>query len=294
MNVLRQNQLKYRFIILAFISVWFFSMGSQNLYAQKTKKNKVRLNVQYVKVMGGEVYFNIKASSKVKKKNIKVSNINLSIFNVLEDAKILLGKSKTNSKGESKFLLKNTIDLQADSSNTFHFLITYKGNESYKKAKKKISFIDANIEAKIITKDSVNYITAVLFDANTNSPIIDESLTVQVQRLFNPLRIGEEFNNTDDSGSILVPIEDGIPGIKGNLAIEVVLFESDDFGTVKAIVNAPVGIPIVDESTFDQRTMWSPRNKTPIFLLIFPNLLIIGIWGFIIYLFINLFKLSKS
>ncbi len=294
MNVLRQNQLKYRFIFLVLISVWFFSMGSQNLYAQKAKKNKVRLNVQYVKVMGGEAYFNIKASSKVKKKNIKVSNINLSIFNVIEDEKILLGKSKTNSKGESKFVLKNSYASQADSSHTFNFLITFKGNKSYKKAKKKISFIDANIEAKIITKDSVNYITATLFDANSNSPIIDESLTVQVQRLFNPLRIGEEFNNTDDNGKILVPIEEGIPGVDGNLALEVVLNDSDDYGTIKAIVNAPIGTVIIDESTFDQRTMWSPRNKTPIFLLIFPNLLIIGIWGFIVYLIINLFKLSKS
>ena len=54
-------------------------------------------------------------------------------------------------------------------------------------------------------------------------------------------------------------------------------------------VNAPVGIPIVDESTFDERTMWSPRSKTPFFLLILPNLLTLGIWGFIIYLINNLF-----
>jgi hypothetical protein len=112
--------------------------------------------------------------------------------------------------------------------------------------------------------------------------------------LFNPLRIGEEFNNTDEDGRIMVPIEQGIPGVDGNLTFEVVLNESDDFGTVKAMVIGHVGVPIVDESTFDQRTMWSPRNKTPIFLLIFPNLLIIGIWGLIVYLILNLFKLSKS
>ncbi|NOQ91800.1 MAG: hypothetical protein GQ552_03685 [Flavobacteriaceae bacterium] len=294
MNVLRQNQLKYRFIILAFISVWFFSMGSQNLYAQKAKKNKVRLNVQYVKIMDGEMYFDIKASARIKKKNIKVSNIDLILYNELEEERIELGKTVTNMKGESRFVLKNLNEIKPDSSNTYNILVSFKGNDTYKKAKKKINFIDANIEAKIITKDSVNYITATLFDANTNSPIVDESLTVQVQRLFKPLRVGEEFNNTDDSGSILVPIEDGIPGIEGNLAIEVVLNESDDYGTVKVIVKAPIGIPIVDESTFDQRTMWSPRNKTPIFLLIFPNLLIIGIWGFIVYLIFNLFKLSKS
>jgi hypothetical protein len=76
--------------------------------------------------------------------------------------------------------------------------------------------------------------------------------------------------------------------------IEVVLNESDTYGTVKALVNAPVGTPIVDESTFDERKMWSPRSKTPIFLLIFPNLLIFGIWGLIIYLFVNLIKISKA
>ncbi len=74
-------------------------------------------------------------------------------------------------------------------------------------------------------------------------------------------------------------LEEGIPGVDGNLTFEVVLKESDDYGTVKAMVNAPIGIPIVDESTFDERTMWSPRNKTPLFLLIFPNLLIFGMWG---------------
>ena len=91
--------------------------------------------------------------------------------------------------------------------------------------------------------------------------------------------MGEEFNVTDESGTVVAPIAEGIPGLNGELTIEVVLFESDDYGTVKAIINAPIGKQIVDESTFDERTMWSPKNKTPLFLLIFPNILIFGIWG---------------
>ena len=59
------------------------------------------------------------------------------------------------------------------------------------------------------------------------------------------------------------------------------------------MVEAPIGVQIVDESTFDQRTMWSPRNKTPIFILVFTNLLIVGIWGIIVYLISNLFKIVK-
>ena len=289
-----KNQLDYRFIVLTILGVFLITLGSPDLYAQKTKKNKARLNVEYVKIMDGEIYFDIKASSRVKKKTVKISDIEINLFNELEDERIDLGKAITNMEGESRFKLKNLNLIKPDSSNTYNILFTFKGNDSFKKAKKSISFKDAKIEAKIIAKDSLNYISATLIDTETDSPIADENLTVQVQRLFKPLRIGEEFNSTDDVGSIMVPIEQGIPGVGGNLTFEVVLNESDDYGTVKTMVSGQVGVPIVDESTYDQRTMWSPRNKTPIFLLIFPNLLIIGIWGFIVYLILNLFKLSKS
>ncbi len=261
--------------------------------AQNVKKNTVRLRAQYVKIMNGEVSFDIKATSRVDRKNVNLSNIDISIHNVLDDESILLGKVTTNMNGERKFVIDNINAIQPDSSNIYNIKVSFKGNDAFKKASKTTSFKNADIIAKIITKDSINYITATLVDRSTDSIMENEMLGVQVQRLFQPLQI-EEFNITDESGTILVPIEDGIPGIDGNLIIEVILNESDDFGTVKALVIAPIGTPIVDESTFDDRTMWSPRNKTPLFLLIFPNLLIFGMWGLIVYLITNLFKISKS
>lgn len=289
-----KNQKKYSVGFTAFMSMILFLFCSDTIYAQKIKKSKARINVEYVKIMDGEVYFDIKESARVNKKTVKISGIEISIVNKLDDDKKALGKITTNMNGEGRFKLKNLSKIKPDSSNTYNVQFFFKGNESFKKAKKNISFKNANIKAKVLTKDSINYMTAKLIDVNTNSPIVDESLTVQVQRLFRPLRIGEEFNLTDEDGTILVPIDNDIPGVDGNLTFEVVLLESDDYGTVKAMVTSNIGVPIIDESTFDQRTMWSPRNKTPIFLLIFPNLLIIGVWGLIIYLIMNLFKLSKS
>lgn len=289
-----KNRLKFRFIFLALVGVFLFSANFQNLHAQSAKKNKVRLKAYYVKIMDSVSYIDIAATSKIKKKNTKVSNINLIIYNQFGNEKIKIGNVITNMKGESRFVIKNLNTIKSDSTNTYNILISFKGNDSFKKATRKISFKNANIEANIYIKDSINYITATLTDASTNSPIIDESLTVQVQRLFMPLRIGDEFNNTDENGTIIVQVEEGIPGVDGNLIFEVVLADSDDYGTVKRLVHAPIGIPIVDESTFNKRTLWSPRNKTPLFILIFANLLIIGIWGIIAYLITNLFKISKS
>lgn len=289
-----KNQINTRFIFLAILSVFVFASSFQILNAQSVKKNKVRLKAQYIKIVGGESYLDIIATSKINKQNVKVSDIELYVFNELEEENVKLGKVTTNMKGESKFIIKDMNSIQPDTSKIYNLLISFKGNDSFKKAKKRVSFKDADIIAKMVVRDSINYIRATLTDPNTNSPIIEQDLTIQVQRLFGPLILGEEFNATDDDGTIFVPIEEEIPGVDGNLVLEVVLNDSDDYGTVKALVNAPIGTTIVDESTFDERTMWSPRNKTPIFLLIFPNLLIIGIWGLIVYLIINLFKISKS
>ena len=289
-----KSQLKLRIIFMTILGVFILSAGFHDLYAQDTKKNRVRLKADYVKVMDGDSYFDIAASSKIEKQNIDVSYIDLIIYNEIDDKKIELGTTTTNMHGKCKFTLKNFNEIRSDSTQTYNILISFKGNESFKKARKSISFKNVDIDAKIITIHGVNYITATLLDTNTNNPIIDESLNVNVQRLFRPLRIGKEFNNTDETGTILVPVEEGIPGVDGNITIEVVLNDHDEFGTVKALVNAPLGTPIVDESTFDKRTMWSPRNKTPLFLLIFPNFIIFGMWGLIVYLMFNLFKISKS
>jgi hypothetical protein len=289
-----KNILKFRFIVLAFLGMFLYSASFSSLYGQDAKKNKLRIKADYFKIVDSISYLDIATTSRIDKKNVDVSNIELTIFNELEDKKIKLGSVTTNMHGKSRFVLENFNEIKLDSTNIYNIAISFKGNDSFKKSTKRLSFKDAEIKANFISKDSTNYITATLIDKSIDSLVIGESLGVHVQRLFRSLPIGEEFNYTDENGTILVPIEEGIPGVDGILIIEVVLNDSDEFGTVKALVKAPVGIPIVDESTFDQRKMWSPRNKTPLFLLIFPNLLILGMWGIIVYLFINLFRIGKS
>ena len=284
-----RNQLITRHFYLVVLSLFLCTSS----FAQKTKKNKVRLKANYVKVMNSEVYFDLQATSKVDGENVNIPKAELFIFNIVDDEQVEIGKVITNMGGKSRFTLKDLNSLKPDSTNTYNIEISFDGNDDFSRASKSLNFKNATIEAKHVTLDSINYISATLINKLTDSVVIGQSLKVQVQRLFKPLLLAE-FNETDENGTILVPIPMGIPGVDGIIAIEVVLNDSDEFGTVKAIVNAPIGKLIVDESTFDERTMWSPRNKTPIFLLILPNLLTLVIWGFIIYLISNLFKINKS
>ena len=289
-----KKQIKYRFVLLAFLGVFSMNMAFHCLFAQEVKKNRVRLKLDYIKVIEGDAYLDIKAFSKIDKQNVDVSDIAIRVFNELNDEEIYLGEVMTDLKGESRFIIEDFKSLKPDSTNVYTLGISFKGNEHYKRTSKSVSFRDAEIIASISTKDSIDYIAATLKDIGMDSLLANHSLDVQVQRLFSPLKIGEEFNNTDENGTILVPVDQSIPGIDGILTFEVVLNDNDDYGTVKAIINAPIGTSIIEESTYNQRTLWSPRNKTPIFILIFANLLILGIWGILFYLMYNLFKIAKS
>jgi hypothetical protein len=275
------------------VSLLILGFSVQDIQAQEVKKNKLRINAQYVKISNGESYFDIKASARVEKKNVAVSGIEINVSNTSEGGQIELGKTVTNHNGKTKFILKDFNALKSDTTGIFNIAISFKGNKMYTRAKRSISFRDVNLSAEMVVKDSINYIEARLTDVDEN-PIADLPLKIELQRLIRNYLLGDEFNMTDENGAIFVPIEEQFPGVEGKLIFEVVLNENDDFGTVKTLVEANIGIPIVDESTFNERTMWSTRDKTPIFLLIFPNILIIGTWGLIMYLIINLFKISKA
>lgn len=280
------------FFLFILVSLGLGTTGN-DLYAQ-SKKNKARINADYVKIVGGDHYLNIKASARIDKKTVEVSNIDLDILQELNEEEIEIGKTTTNASGLSTFIINDFSKLTPDSSGVYNLIVSFSGNESFKKASRSVSFKNANIEAKWEVKDSVNYVKAILIDTHIDSTVADIPLSVRVDRLFRPLKIGEDSYDTNENGEIQVPIEDGIPGVDGILKLEVVLSESDDYGTVIAKLTAPIGTVIVDESTFDQRTMWSPRGKTPIFLLTLTYSFIFIVWGIFIYLFINLVRIIKS
>jgi len=281
-------------VLLILLCVFISPFLSQKLEAQDKKKIKLRIKADYTKIIDHSCFVDLTTTAKINKKNTGVANLNLTIINETDDNQLELGQATTNHDGKVRFLINDLNKLLKDSLGFYTLKIKFKGDDRFKKASKGLSFKDANIEAKSYTKDSINYVSATLKDVYLDSLLSETPLNVSVERLFKSLPLGEEFNYTDKNGTIVVPIEEGIPGLDGKLVIEVVLNDSDDYGTVKALVNTTFGKKIVLDNSFENRTLWSPRNKTPIFILIFANLLIFAMWGIIIYLITNLFRINKS
>ncbi len=262
--------------------------------ATSQDKIKARVSASYVKVMNQETFISLSAKYKSEGRFEPATNLSFGIYHKSsEDFLYFLGNIRTNTSGAAKFILDKKQDSNTPKDNGLSFVIKIENDPKFQDAETEINISEANISASLKAVDSVNQISATLSDAS-GKPLKGQSLKVQLQRMYAPLQVGTSGYETDENGSITVPIVDHMPGIGGNLTYEVVLEESDQYGTVKSIVPTNIGVPVKDQSSFDKRTMWSPPSKTPYYLLIVPNILILGAWTFILILIINLFRISKT
>lgn len=278
--------------ILLLISFVLLSLSA--LAYQQDKKYRARVSLQYTKVMDKESFIGISAKYRGEDGFEPAADLEFNVYKMgLDDSLIYIGKVKTNEAGKAKFILSGDDFKNSEAATVVTYVVKIENSERFDDGESSVSFSDASLMANIEMIDSVYQISAVLTDASGN-PLQGELLKVGLKRLYGTLQIGEDIYETDENGSILVPLEISMPGIDGNLTFEVVLSDSDTYGTIKATVNAPIGVPVVEESTFDERTMWSPPNKTPLYLLIFPNLIILGVWLPLLILTFNLYRISKS
>ncbi|MDT8414810.1 MAG: hypothetical protein RQ735_05470 [Flavobacteriaceae bacterium] len=262
---------------------------------QAQKKERLRLSVNHFSVIDQEDYLNILARYKGENGYESVSGISLEIFQVLaEDSLVSLGNINTNKDGIAKFIIKNKRAHVADTVFDFTYLVQFEGDDKFRSADSDMSVSALGLTASIEIIDSIPHIQAKMIDPKTGDALTEEPLRVRLKRLFKPLIIGEDTYFTDEEGQISVAVPEGLQGEDGQLDFEVVLDEHDTYGTVISHVTADFGIAPTDESTFNSRELWSPAGKTPVFMLIFPNLLIFGIWFVILLSFRNLLLIFKS
>ncbi|MBK5193013.1 MAG: hypothetical protein JJE07_07340 [Flavobacteriaceae bacterium] len=289
-------------------SVLFIFMGvlaflGNDAYSQEEKIG-ARLTVEHVKVMNENTSLKITAIFKGEEGYEPAQNLNFTIYKINEsevdseeiseeDSEAVseekIGNVTTNQEGKASFVIPSKFV-----SPLATYSIRIENSDTYEDDEEEVTVMDAILEASVEEIDSVYQIKA-RFVSIDNEPLAEQTLQVGLKRLFGSLTIGEDDRyETDEDGAILVPIQDGLTGVDGKLTFQVTLKENDDYGTIIAFIKSDIGVPVKDESTFHQRTLWSPPTKTPIFLLIVPNIILIGIWGILVLLVINLFKIYKS
>ena len=156
--------------------------------------------------------------------------------------------------------------------------------QNEKKAEIKISF-DQN--------DSMRFCKAIV--TADNKPVKDVEIHFYVQRMYSLLPVGKAIE-TDSNGQAIANFPLDLPGDKNGNLIAVAKIEDDDnYGTVESRSTVKWGILPKDEvENWNKRSLSASRDKAPMILIIVSNLIIAVIWGTILYVIYQIFRIKKA
>ena len=153
------------------------------------------------------------------------------------------------------------------------------------------------IQLRFSVEDSIKYITAQVNEYNSNSsgkPIAELDLYLFVQRTFSQLPIGDYFNTTNENGEVRIEFPNDLRGDSaGNVIIIARIEEDDMFEGVEVSKIASFGIPLYIDPRANKRSLTAASANAPISLLILVNGIILVVWGIIIYIFTQIYRIRR-
>jgi len=160
-------------------------------------------------------------------------------------------------------------------------LIPYFSFSQEKEAKLTLSFSNSDSVCKALV-------------TSEDKPVKDVTVKLYVKRLFSLLPINEG-TATDESGNVSFTMPKDLPGDENGKLIVVAKIEDDDnFGSLEKIgeVNWGVKKGLLFNSQ-PERSLSASREKAPIYFMVASDLIILAIWGTLIYIIFQVFKIKK-
>lgn len=154
-----------------------------------------------------------------------------------------------------------------------------------------------DVKLEVSTGDEIKSITAFVHSADSAKiPFPEVDVSFYIKREFGLMRIGESSNFTGADGKVKVVFPEKIIGdIEGNVTILAKVENSFIYNDAESEVIRKWGDQLVtEEENFNRRALWGSRDKSPVWLLLLANGIIAGIWGVILYIIYNLFRIKKA
>ncbi len=293
---MKQLQYKLRIVILSVILILGIKVIS---FAQDSTVSTVLLDLKYYVSDQQVPYVMVKTKTKKERKFLPVKGIPVSVYLNEESGASLLGKVVTNENGEGKIIIPASFKSIWDSSSAFTFKATSEPDGKTAALSGELTIKKARLVLDTLNEDGARSIRVTALEKNGNEwiPVKDVEVKIMVKRLLGDLPISEtESYTTDSTGQVVGEFKrDSLPGdIKGNLILLARTEDNDLYGNLLVEKNCKWGTPLKDNNdAYNSRSLWGTRYKTPVWLLGIAYSIIVGVWGIIIFLVVQIFKIKK-
>ncbi len=270
-------------------------LGYSTVFAQA--KVEPRIDIMYTYINGQSPAVGVKVRKRIDRRYYPIAGVQTILYFQDEDDESEIGVITTDGNGFGSIEIPARLLSKWKEMSEFELYAKIHDSDSLVEASESVAIKKARVslDGKVDDESKTVIATVEKFENDEWSPAGDVELKIFIKRDFGRLPIGEDSYSTDEEGSVKAGFETEIPGDeKGNIVVGAFVEDHEDFGSLFAYKELKWGVPTIDDNTeFNERNLWSTRDKTPIWLLVFPNLIIIGVWGTIGYLVLQIFKLKK-
>ena len=274
--------------------VAFFVSGFA-AFAQDSAKGNLNITLSYFTDNNILPYVSVKVKTKANGKFKMVSDIPLKLYLNNDSAVNLIKAVVTNDKGEAAAIIPPSLKSQWSGSTSHNFIATFDGNKKYESAKADLSVNRAKI--LIDTTSDKKIVASVLALKDTSwVPVKGVDVIIAIKRMDAYLNVNETATfTTDSTGKASADFKrDSIPSdANGNIVIVAKVDDNDQFGNLLIEKTVPWGAKFIPVNDFGKRTLFATSGRAPVWLILIAASIVIGVWGVLILLVVNLFRIRK-
>ncbi|OQY96834.1 MAG: hypothetical protein B6D37_00800 [Sphingobacteriales bacterium UTBCD1] len=281
--------------IFVFLPLLVPTMASGQDSVEKTPT----LSLKYFSSDQNIPYILVQSRYKVGRKFEPVKGVTVLFYldSVAPSTKIT-DKATTNEFGEAIAALPPALKNTWDASDKHKFIAEAFGNNEFDGLEADIEINKAKLSLDTSSADGVKTVSVTVTQLENGKwePVKAVELRIGIQRMESILKIGEEDTYTTDSaGKVNTEFKiNNLPGDKkGNLVLVASVEDNDQLGNLKVEKTVPWGVAENPVNNFNERSLFATRGKSPAWLLFMAYGIIGIVWGTLIYLIFQIFKIRK-
>jgi hypothetical protein len=228
--------------------------------------------------------------SKVGAKFQNTAGVEVSFYKEEFAPSNFIGKGISNHKGESYLILP------VDTAKEETYLAVVRDNPDFEDVEETASSKLSKMDITLEEEDSSRLVKIFVGHPDETGQIVavpDVECKIYIRRLFGLLPIGDP-ETTDADGLISVIFPDSLKGDEsGNVTVVAKIDENEVLGNVEVSKTIAWGIPAKIDNFYLQRELWSARANSPWTLIFVVNAALLGIWGVIGFIFLEILRINK-
>jgi hypothetical protein len=268
-------------------------------YTQDSIAKQPVLDVSYFSYDNHIPYVQVMARLKQGRKFEPVKGVILKVYlDSVSSSLLMTDKAVTDETGKAEAVMPASLQTEWNASANHKFIAEASGVKEFEGERAEAEITKARLLIDTATGSETKNVIAT-FTALENGewiPVKDVDIKIAVKRMGGTLTIGEEATYaTDSSGTVAAEFKrDSIPGdANGNIVLIATVEDNDKYGNLSVEKTAKWGAPFTYHSTFNERSLFASRNKTPVWLLFMAYFIIGIVWGTLIFLVFQIFKIKK-